>query len=372
MAARPVGLPNGQRVESTIMGSAYINSSLSLSRVLYVPSLTCSLLSVSQLASDRDFVFEFAKNSCFIQDRSLKTTIGVGELRDGLYWIRACAPSTDIHQVSALGSRDLWHRRLRHPSDQVVKTIPFASTLNFNKDWVCDVCHLAKQHRSSFCNNEQRALSIFDLIHCDLWGPYRIPSSCGAKQSYMGEVAGPATAKTGQGLDTAGPAMGDTGHGPDTADTLDNGSEDMVTGSASNSVEHNFQNADDNMGTPYDLANYINYNSFSEQHRSFIAAITSGVEPPSFKEAIRDIGWCEAMKAEIDALERNEIWELTDLPVDKKALGCRWVYKIKYKSDGTFERLKARLVVFGNHQVEGLDYGETFSPVVKMVTIRAS
>ncbi|XP_074288382.1 uncharacterized protein LOC141613544 [Silene latifolia] len=180
--ARPVGLPNGQRVESTLMGSAFINSSLTLTQVLYVPSLTCNLLSVSQLASTRDFIFEFAKSSCLIQDRSLKTTIGVGELRDGLYWIRACSVSAGIHQVSASGSRDLWHRRLGHPSDHVVKTIiPFASSLNFNKDWVCDVCHLAKQHRNSFSNNEQRALDIFDLIHCDLWGPYRIPSSCGAK-----------------------------------------------------------------------------------------------------------------------------------------------------------------------------------------------
>ncbi|XP_074293500.1 uncharacterized protein LOC141620560 [Silene latifolia] len=387
IAARPVGLPNGQRVVSTIMGLAYINSSLSLSRVLYVPSLTCSLLSVSQLTSDRDFVLEFAKNSCFIQDRSLKTTIGVGELRDGLYWIRACAPSTDIHQVSALGSRDLWHHRLGHPSDQVVKTIPFASTLNFNKYWVCDVCHLAMQHRCSFCNNEQRALCVFDLIHCDLWGPYRISSSCGAKNTFRGEATvGPATGEMGSGPDTAGPAT-DVG-------TLDNGSEDTGTGNATNSVENNGQNVDENMGkghrikfpnsqlqgyvfcttrnpsssssssttstsslgTPYDLANYINCNSFSKKHRSFIAAITSGVEPPSFKEAIRDSGWCEAMKAEIDALERNETWELTDLPVDKKAL---------------VERLKARLIVFRNHQVEGLDYGETFAPVVKMVTIRA-
>ncbi|CAH9068461.1 unnamed protein product, partial [Cuscuta epithymum] len=83
-----------------------------------------------------------------------------------------------------------------------------------------------------------------------------------------------------------------------------------------------------------------------------------------------DAGWRAAMQTEIRALENNQTWVLESLPAGKKARGCKWVYKIKHRSDGTIERLKARLVVFGNHQEEGIDYTETFASVAKMVTVR--
>jgi len=76
------------------------------------------------------------------------------------------------------------------------------------------------------------------------------------------------------------------------------------------------------------------------------------------------------MQREIHALEKNDTWEIDDLPPNKKALGCKWVYEIKYHSDGTMEKFKARLVIFGNYQVVGIDYTETFAPVAKMTTMR--
>ena len=75
------------------------------------------------------------------------------------------------------------------------------------------------------------------------------------------------------------------------------------------------------------------------------------------------------MKDEIDSFLGNQTWELTELPVGKKALHNKWVYRIKKKHDGR-KRYKARLVVKGFQQKKGTDYSDIFSPVVKMSTIK--
>ena len=68
---------------------------------------------------------------------------------------------------------------------------------------------------------------------------------------------------------------------------------------------------------------------------------------------------------------KNDTWFLTDLPVGKKAIGVKWVYKIKRHADGSVERYKARLVAKGYAQQKGIDYDETFAPTSRMTTVRS-
>ena len=76
------------------------------------------------------------------------------------------------------------------------------------------------------------------------------------------------------------------------------------------------------------------------------------------------------MDEELSALQLNQTWTLIPLPAGQKPIGCKWVYKIKYNSDGNVDRYKARLVAKGYTQIEGVDYSETFSPTAKLTTLR--
>ena len=75
------------------------------------------------------------------------------------------------------------------------------------------------------------------------------------------------------------------------------------------------------------------------------------------------------MKEELDALHKTGKWDLVDLPSGKSAIGCKWVYKIKTRSDGTIDRYKARLVSRGFTHKYGIDYEETFAPMTRLSSI---
>ena len=97
----------------------------------------------------------------------------------------------------------------------------------------------------------------------------------------------------------------------------------------------------------YPISQFVSSKHLSVQHQSFISAIDSVRVPTSVQEALKDKNWIQAMNEEMNALERNETWEIVEQPMDKKIVGCRWIYTVKYRSDGMLDRYKARLVAKG-------------------------
>ncbi|KAM2881066.1 hypothetical protein COP2_014191 [Malus domestica] len=138
----------------------------------------------------------------------------------------------------------------------------------------------------------------------------------------------------------------------------------------SHSVHHPSLAPGSTPGTCYPLSNFLSNSRFSPAHCSFLANITGPSEPTTYAEAILDPHWQQAMRTELDALHQNHTWDLVPLPAGHKPIGSKWVFKKKYKSDGSLDRYKARVVAKGYTQVEGVDYQETFSPTAKLTTLR--
>ncbi|XP_074328337.1 uncharacterized protein LOC141666242 [Apium graveolens] len=96
----------------------------------------------------------------------------------------------------------------------------------------------------------------------------------------------------------------------------------------------------------------------------------AGVDEPMYKQAENDKASNAAMQAEIDTIEKNKTWILTELSEGRKAIQLKWVYKLKKDTEGNVVKYKDRLVPKGYVQKKGIDFEEVFSPVTRLETVR--
>jgi len=106
-----------------------------------------------------------------------------------------------------------------------------------------------------------------------------------------------------------------------------------------------------------------------EGESSSLLALFAG-DPSSVEEAMKQQEWKEAMESELKSIEKNQTWELVNLPEGKNVIGLKWIFKTKFLADGSIQKCKARPVVRGYAQQHGIDYEETFSPVARFETVR--
>ncbi|GJU85148.1 ribonuclease H-like domain-containing protein [Tanacetum coccineum] len=259
------------------------------------------------------------------KDLHLKKTLRISSQHEGLYFLDFNnKPETFIKCNNMIcHSNTLWHNRLGHPSDQVLKAL---------KDRI-DI---------------RGGIPLYLWSECVLTATYlinRLPSS-------VLKVEQSSTSEDNHNITNVNRDQPNLRKSLRTS-KLPTKLPDFVL--------------DDKV--KYGINKHVIYSNLSKENYCFSTNLNKTLEPSSYHKACTNKDWVAAMNTEIEALNRKNTWVITDLPLNRKLIGCKWIYKIKYKSNREIKRYKARLVAKGYNQRKGVDYDETFSPVVKMVTV---
>ena len=102
------------------------------------------------------------------------------------------------------------------------------------------------------------------------------------------------------------------------------------------------------------MYSFLSYNNLSSEFKAFTANLDTTTIPINKHMAMDISEWSTVIIEEMGALEKNNMWDLCDLPKGHKTVGCKWVFTLKYKSDGTLDRYKARLIAKGFTQTYGI------------------
>ncbi|GJX94032.1 ribonuclease H-like domain-containing protein, partial [Tanacetum coccineum] len=263
----------------------------------------------------------------------------------------------------------------------------------------CEICQRAKQTREPFPLSDHTSKRLGDLVYLDLWGPYKefevekndyanvfqdvnhinffdieYPEIANDDERVANDLNkdksdSSSSSVSGSNINTVDFPV-DSGNDVDSNDGLV--AHRMRRRSSRQSVfPRNYNDFVVESKVKYGIERYVGYSKLNSKNYCSITQFNKTREPKSYFEASKYHHWTNAMNQEIDALLRNGSWEMVQLPKGRKAIGIKWIYKIKFRSSGEIDGYKARLVAQGFGQNEGINYEEKFSPVVKMVTVRS-
>lgn len=186
-----IKLPTGATTRITHIGDIEMQNGLKMLNVLYVPQFTHNLLSVHKLARDNNCDVMFYPATCVVLDSVSKKVKAVGKVKQGLYYLSHTPDSVDSFAAhttyspvvtntpvnlacSVTADYNTWHLRLGHAPKPILKHISFLKTVNTNSDQVCITCPMGKFTRQPFNLSHSHASTPFELLHTDIWGPYRV------------------------------------------------------------------------------------------------------------------------------------------------------------------------------------------------------
>ncbi|GKD37994.1 ribonuclease H-like domain-containing protein [Tanacetum coccineum] len=265
-------------------------------------------------------------------------------------------------------SNTLWHNRLGHPSDQVLKALKDRIDIRGNGDSApCDICHEAKQTREPFPISDHKTTCLGDIVHLDVWGPYRVTSREGYKyfltvvDDYSRASLSDDDAKTDSHGDSVNsPAPGGTSEDVSDSDSTSLGDFNVATDrelvtspydditveqSSTSEDNHNITNVNSDQPNlrkssrtsklpiklsnfvlddkvKYDINKHVNYSNLSEENYCFSTNLNKNIKPRNFQEACTNKDWVVAMNEEMEAFHRNETWDITELPLGRKPIGA--------------------------------------------------
>lgn len=180
-------LPDGTKKVVTHIGSIKLSDKIELKDVLYIPQFKYNLLSVGQLLQESQISVVFKTDCCYLQDLATQRVLGIAWKTDALYRINELSfkeellrkSSISLNSTTVCNKPNIWHCRLGHVSTEVLAHISNID-VNCNATF-CTICPVAKQCRFPFGNSSIKTDFPFQMLHMDLWGPYHLPSSTGAK-----------------------------------------------------------------------------------------------------------------------------------------------------------------------------------------------